>query len=119
MQIILGRVGQERKIQADVIFQITRSKKGIKKGVIWLPDLAPSPELFAKYLKWRAQGKWPAMWPEYERIFIKELNEKRELIRKTVVEWERKYNTVGLICYCPQEKYCHRKLIKEFITNSI
>ena len=112
--LILCRVGED--VQANIKLQITRSRKGLREGWIWVPQLAPSEELFRDYLRWRERGKWPARWPEYRERFLEEMRETvprryLERIRQRLAEGK----SVALACFCRDERYCHRRLVAELV----
>ncbi|MBS3900864.1 MAG: DUF488 family protein [Dethiobacter sp.] len=98
------------------IWQITRSGTLIP-GTIIVRALAPSQELFSKYLTtWKnlSPTDW---WPEYDSQFLQELEstEKKEILRLLYKKLLSGTNVV-LLCLCKDYNYCHRKLIGEFFT---
>lgn len=112
--LILCRVGDP--VVADIKLQITRPRKGLSEGWIWVPQLAPSEELFRAYLRWREGGEWPLQWRIYRERFLEEMRgpvSQRyiERIRQRLAEGK----TVALACFCRDERYCHRSLVAELV----
>lgn len=100
------------KIESD-IWQITRA--GTIPNSTLVRGLAPSSELFEKYLReWKnLPGKeW---WQEYENRFLEELRseEKLDCLREVYRRLMSGTNIV-LVCFCKNYNYCHRKLVAEF-----
>lgn len=99
--------------EAD-IWQITR--RGILiSGAIPVRTLAPSEELFRKYLtQWQKlpPDQW---WPYYEEYFRGELESEEKLSGLRVLY---KALLVGksivLLCFCKEAQYCHRRLVGEY-----
>jgi uncharacterized protein YeaO (DUF488 family) len=97
------------------IWQITRGKTIIPNTVL-VRGLAPSKELFAKFL-----GKWkqldPKMWwEEYEELFLSELKteEKKSMLRVLYSSIKSGKNVV-LLCFCKDARFCHRRLVGQFM----
>ena len=70
--VITADVSSVQRIDCDAIWQITRAGVRIK-GTLWVPTLAPSPQLFTRYLReWKGKpgDQW---WHMYEEAFKKEL----------------------------------------------
>ena len=97
------------------IWQITRSNTLLVNEAILVRGLAPSDQLFNKYInKWKntPAGNW---WHEYEELFLKELgNEEKlsnlRLLYKKIMEGIN----IVLLCFCKDANYCHRRLVGEF-----
>lgn len=101
--------------QKAEIWQITRSKTLLTNEVILVQGLAPSDQLYKKYInKWKNK---PAedWWHEYEEIFLKEL-ETEEKINNLRLLYKKlcEGNNIVLLCFCKDAKYCHRRLVGEF-----
>lgn len=99
------------KVEGGLKIAITRGRP--PAGWKWMPELAPSQELFREYLVWRRKGLWPKMWPEYEEKFRKEMEVKRALLEKLAQVSKTKNIILG--CFCKTEIYCHRRLVAEEI----
>lgn len=77
---------------------------------VWVPDLAPSAELFA----WvKSQPITDARWRTYARRYRAEMKrpEARHLIELLAALSTRTNFSVG--CYCKMESRCHRSLLRE------
>jgi uncharacterized protein YeaO (DUF488 family) len=79
-----------------------------------IPELAPSGKLWKDYVKLKL-----ITWEEYERRFKEEMAgsvKAQELMKQLAREYASS-NTkhVTLLCFCPDERYCHRHLVKEMI----
>lgn len=111
----------ETKLQ--IVFS---AKKGLKKGFIHVPHLAPSEQLFHKALchwkklKFSVQemeemkyGRTKTWFDLYERQFILEANNRKDfqLAYKKVKKLLDHGTNVVLICYCEDVNRCHRRII--------
>lgn len=79
---------------------------------VWLPELAPSPDLLA----WVHDGPWtPRRWSMFARRYRTEMREPaaRHLIEMLAAMSARTDFSVG--CYCPDESHCHRSLLKQLL----
>lgn len=77
---------------------------------LWLPDLAPSRELFG----WiKAEEMTDARWREYARRYRAEMRERSHLLELLAALSRRTSLTVG--CYCDDERRCHRSLLRELL----
>jgi uncharacterized protein YeaO (DUF488 family) len=82
---------------------------------VWVPDLAPSPALFA----WiKSQALSDARWRTYARRYRAEMNrpEARRLIELLAALSEHANFSVG--CYCENEARCHRSLLRELLVEA-
>jgi uncharacterized protein YeaO (DUF488 family) len=104
-------------VAAEHRLQITASNKALAAGWTWVPELAPSKDLFRKYIEWRNCGQWPAKWPDYERQFLNEAARSSSFWRWITNIQERisEGQTVAISCFCPNERYCHRRLVKDLV----
>jgi len=114
-QIITAPTSLLKHVKYDHAWQITRTRC---EGLSWKPELAPSPALFAQYLRdWKhsSEKRW---WSEYERRFLEELEtpEKKEALREL---WRlaQKGLTVVLSCFCVDLAFCHRSLAGLYLKN--
>jgi len=77
----------------------------------WLRDLAPSIELLNDYRCRKID------WSEYERRYLLEMENKKELIK----EFKKRSDegeVITLLCWERDDKFCHRRLLKNLIENS-
>ena len=83
---------------------------------VWVPDLAPSPELFA----W-ARARMPfsdADWRTYARRYTAEMRrpETQRLLELLAALSAHTNFSVG--CYCEDETRCHRSLLRTLLTDA-
>jgi uncharacterized protein YeaO (DUF488 family) len=99
---------------ADVkIFAARVKPTGLPQGWIHVPQLAPSAELFSKYVAWRHKNMWPGMWAAYKKQFVTEMrNMTRYLTR--IEEHLQAGRDVAIACYCHDVKHCHRGILGEY-----
>jgi hypothetical protein len=96
-------------------------RQGIPNDKPHVPELAPDDDLFDKYEKNIKSHKWTEEeWNGYEEAFRKLMMERekaQELMRSLAREYANSQTKhVTLLCFfCPDERYCHRRLIKEMI----
>jgi uncharacterized protein YeaO (DUF488 family) len=95
-------------------------RQGIPYDKPHVPELAPDDALFDKYVKNIKSHKWTEEeWSGYEEAFRKLMMERekaQELMRSLAKEYANSDTKhVTLLCFCPNEKYCHRRLVKEMI----
>jgi uncharacterized protein YeaO (DUF488 family) len=100
--------------QESEIWQITRGKLMIPDAVL-VRSLSPSDTLFNIYLnKWKdlSPEQW---WPEYEELFLQELQSEDKLNNlRLLYKTLQSGKNVVLLCYCKDVRYCHRRLVGEF-----
>lgn len=100
---------------ADEVWAIVRSDKNIPSWMQWVPELAPSWDLFNKYRQWRDTGYWNKYTFNklYVPQFLKELSQAEDvmdvLLRLKYLDSLEK--TVCLVCFCQEETLCHRSII--------
>ncbi len=87
---------------------VMRFVRDYYKYDLWLRDLAPSIELLNDY-KNRRIG-----WEEYEEKYLKEISGEKDSINK-LMELVKEKGVVTLLCAEKEDKYCHRRLLKEFL----
>jgi uncharacterized protein YeaO (DUF488 family) len=113
-KLYLVSVSNLKKLPTNIFVKllITRKKLDIA-GVAYAPKLAPSKQLFNKYLKeWKNKPpeEW---WDKYSTIFNEELKYKKPQLRRLY-----KLLSVGidvaLICFC-NRKECHRYLVADYL----
>ena len=54
-------------------------------------------------------------WNQYRKRFISEIKNNPKAIQAMKMLKSGHYQVVTLLCHCPDERYCHRSLIKEMI----
>jgi len=103
---------------------VRRPPRGVRKADyarrdfydVWVPDLAPSPKLFA----W-ARARMPftaAAWRTYARRYTAEMRrpEAQRLLRLLAALSAHTNFSVG--CYCEDETRCHRSLLRTLLTEA-
>jgi len=86
--------------------------RGIRKDAVdeWEPELGPSRALIADFRQGRID------WPRFAERYRAEMAGKRELLARVSEQSNR--GTVTLLCSCPDERRCHRTLLKELLENA-
>ena len=117
--IRIVRLGTPRRPDEGLrLGTVRRPPRGIPKADyarrdfydVWLPELAPSPALFA----WvKSKPLTDARWRTYSRRYRAELKrpEPQRLIALLAALSARTNFSVG--CYCADETRCHRSLLRE------
>jgi uncharacterized protein YeaO (DUF488 family) len=79
---------------------------------VWLPTVAPSRELLKES---RTKGM---SWGTFVRRYINEMKktDKRQTI-KLLSELSKK-TSIAIGCYCEDENYCHRSILKKLILDA-
>ena len=77
----------------------------------WLRDLAPSIELLNDYRNKKID------WSEYEKRYLKEMESKKELISELKKRSDNG-EVISLLCWEKDDRFCHRRLLKNLIENS-
>lgn len=102
-------------IPADIRILGTR-KKAEHESWIWVPQLAPSPELFSQSQAWKRKGIWPDMWEEYKKRFLLEMTFKKKYLDR-IVQRLQEDKTVAFGCFCTDFNACHRDIIANYIAS--
>lgn len=79
----------------------------------WWKDLGPSTELYADHI---GKNGTPISWEEFRVQYIKEM--RASTPRKKINQLAQYYNAgmnIILLCYCEDEKVCHRSLAKRIV----
>jgi len=94
---------------------ITRRKGRVITGVTWYPLLAPSEQLFTRYIKEWKYKNVPNWWDLYKESFIKEMVEEPMLSSMGLMLKKIKQGEdIAFICFCTnKKKQCHRYLLSE------
>ena len=90
---------------------VMRFVRDYYKYDLWLGDLAPSIELLNN---WKDKN---INWGEYEERYLKEVEGKKEVIKK-LLDLIKEKKVVTLLCAEKEDKYCHRRLLKEYLENA-
>ncbi len=81
---------------------------------VWLPLLAPSPELIKEFRKDPAR-KWNEFASSYEREILS--NSSARAVLCLIKEMARR-TPVAIGCYCRDESLCHRSVLKRLIEDA-
>jgi uncharacterized protein YeaO (DUF488 family) len=112
---VTGSVSDAARIRADEYWLIARAGDDIH-GISRHPELAPSPALFATYLReWKDRD--PATWwPRYQRVFLEELSSPPQVAAlRTLYKLALRGKTIALLCWCRDPAFCHRSLVSDFL----
>ncbi len=87
-----------------------------KYHLILKQEIAPSTELFNRVAELKEKGEWNTTTYEtmYRPIFIEEMKSLKA--RNALNEIAKELNSglnVMIICFCPTEEFCHRKILGE------
>lgn len=114
-KVVTMSVSTAKHAKVDEFWLITRAGPDIP-GMTRHRELAPSQDLFQRYvLEWKGQPpeKW---WSLYTKVFGLELQSQEKLEALRVLYRKVKQGLViGLVCYCPDATCCHRRLVATFL----
>ncbi len=91
---------------------VMRFVKDYYRYDLWLRDLAPSIELLNDYRNKKIN------WEEYEERYLKEIEEKKEVLKR-LLDLIKEKKVVTLLCAEKEDRFCHRRLLKEYIENRL
>ena len=115
------RLGSPRKPNEGVrLGTVRRPPRGVPKTQfatldyydVWLPTLAPSPELMA--IGQRSQDE--QTWQRFERKFRAEMNKPEAARVLDLLAALSRQTSFSLGCYCENEERCHRSILKALLT---
>jgi uncharacterized protein YeaO (DUF488 family) len=78
---------------------------------VWLPALAPSPELVKQALAARSERDWKRFTAKYRREMA--ATDEKAMLDVLAALSRRTDFSVG--CYCPDESRCHRSVLRELL----
>jgi uncharacterized protein YeaO (DUF488 family) len=121
MAVHVVRLGTPRQSDEGLrLGTVRRPPRGVPKTEFasrdyydaWLPNLAPSAELFG-WLK--AQPDIDKAWPTFARRYRSEMAapDAQHLLQTLAAFSQRTDFSVG--CYCEDERRCHRSLLRELL----
>jgi uncharacterized protein YeaO (DUF488 family) len=120
MTIKLKSLRESRESSDGLRILITRFrpryvKKEKENWDSWYRELAPSRQLWYDYFK---SNK--IYWSQYRERFIEQMKDNPKSIE--LIHWLAKFenndnNNVTLMCFCENEKSCHRSIVKELASN--
>lgn len=123
MSIDIVRLGTPRRGTSLRLGTVRHPTNGVPKADyarrdffdVWLPDLAPSPELLA----WARRSQFTsADWKAFERRYRREMQAPgpRRLIALLSALSTRTNIEVG--CYCENESRCHRSILRQLLAGA-
>ena len=100
----------------DEVWVIVRSLKTPIAGAKQVEDLAPSRDLFLKYLELKKNNKWnaDAFKNIYLPQFLYEIKANSKVTSPLLNELWRKDKegkNIALLCFCDDEELCHRSIV--------
>lgn len=122
--IYLSNTRKFRK-DCDENWLIVRSRKSLEiknspllKETIWIPDLAPSQELFFEFKRVSSLGEFNQQW--FNQVYVERfLNEMRNSqTNRLLLEWlAHTDKKIQLVCFCENETTCHRSILGGILGN--
>ncbi|MFF2532212.1 DUF488 family protein [Brevibacillus sp. NPDC058079] len=120
--LILSYLGEAKQFDLTVGVNLLAvrnppTEKGrikIPPNFIHVPQLSPSRELFIDTQTWKEEfDKKEAWWHLYEARFLKELHERKDMVRalSRLDQRLRAGELIRLFCYCKDVCYCHRSFV--------
>jgi len=117
---VVLRLGSPRRPNEGLrLGTVRRPPRGVPKTQVakldfydvWLPNLAPSPELLA--LAQRSQDE--RSWKAFERKFRAEMHRPDAARVLDMLAAFSRQTSFSLGCYCENEQRCHRSILKELL----
>ena len=121
MAISVVQLGSPREKNEGIrIGTVRRPPRGIRKEDyskldyydIWLPQLAPSSDLFRKAKKMTSTA---SSWKEFERQYIHELSSPDNIRLLDLLAAFSKVTDFSIGCYCEDESRCHRSILRRVL----
>jgi uncharacterized protein YeaO (DUF488 family) len=119
MTIKLKSLRQSKESSDGLRILITRFrpryvKKGNENWDAWYRELAPSRQLWYDYFKSNKID-----WNQYRERFIEEMrdNPKSTELIHWLCKFENNNTNITLMCFCENEKSCHRSIVKDLALN--
>ena len=113
--IYVTNIRNLKHIRGDQNYAIVRNIKARSAWLERLDALAPSPDLFHKYMALKNAGKWrtSSFRDIYLPQFLKEIRYSQEAARvlNKLVEDDKAGQIITLSCFCTDESICHRSII--------
>ena len=121
MSIFIVRLGTPRKPGEGLrLGTVRRPPRGVPKSDfarldyydVWFPNLSPSAGLVREALKAADDRAWASFKRKFRRE-MSQLDRSRELDMLAALS-HRTNLSIG--CYCQDEKFCHRSVLRELLT---
>ena len=121
MAIRIVKLGSPRAADEGLrIGTVRRPPRGVRKEQfaelnfydVWFPNLSPSPELLKEFFPIDD----PARWRAFKRRFLAEMKA-TDIARDLDLLAALSHTTnCSIGCYCDDESYCHRSLLRELLS---
>jgi uncharacterized protein YeaO (DUF488 family) len=120
MSIRVLRLGSDREPGEGLrLGTVRRPPRGVRKENIarenwydvWLPQLAPTPDLVAQALGATSEKEWTSFVKKYRAQMNTPDNAR--LIAMLAAMSQQTNFSVG--CYCAEETHCHRSVLRELL----
>lgn len=121
MSIRIVRLGTPRHPREGLrIGAVRRPPRGVKKERfakddwydVWFPNLSPSPET----IKVAQAAETDADWADFFRRYKKEMSTPEARHTLELLAALSHHANFSLGCYCELEEHCHRKALREMLT---
>jgi uncharacterized protein YeaO (DUF488 family) len=121
MSIFIVQLGTPRKRGEGLrLGTVRRPPRGVRKADfarldyydVWFPNLSPSAELVQEALGAEDEREWDA----FRRKFRREMNAPDRSRELDVIAALSHHTNLSLGCYCPDERRCHRSVLRELLT---
>ncbi len=120
MAIRVVRLGTPRATDEGIrIGTVRRPPRGVPQAeyasrkyyVVWLPLLAPSPELMAS----GKEARTDAQWKDFVRAYVREMSVPDTGRVLDVLAALSHTSHFSLGCYCEDESRCHRSILRALL----
>lgn len=121
MSLKIVRLGSPRSEGEGLrIGTVRRLPRGVPKAEyasrdyfdVWLPNLAPSPELMAQGKSSQNEKEWAA----FRRAFRAEMSTPEVSKILDLLAALSHHTQLAIGCYCEEESHCHRSILRELLT---
>ena len=118
MAIRIVRLGSDRTPGEGLrIGTVRRPPRGVKKADhaaknfydVWFPNLAPSSALLKDAIPITGEQQWKT----FKRRFLAEMKQAEPSRELDLLAALSHQTNVSVGCYCEDERYCHRSLLRE------
>jgi len=120
MAIFIVQLGTPRKPGEGLrLGTVRRPPRGVPKSDfarldyydVWFPNLSPSAELVQQALKAADEKAWAA----FRRKFRHEMSAPDRSRELDLLAALSHHTNLSLGCYCPDERHCHRSLLRALL----